>query len=252
LDESRNKRKRDRASASKRAQRKTQRELLRLFNSAIRCNSQAHVDASAAMARSLSLEGMTQENYLLFFLFLETNNKYVIESVLGERNPLLLFSSIRPNRTMLRMVFRQLAQFKRNEINPKFLLALLGVIENAYKTSRFGYRIYPLSISDVYGIGKYLHKDQGQKDALNHLILDILFNIYFVGINSAKESAKQVAVKANAIRMAFFDNTKHLTDAIPHVLLLNDYKHYSIEPKNFKVSADLKKYSAYFPPENME
>ena len=196
--------------------------LLSLTRNVILCNTPEHVDAAAALAQVISCEGMNNRNYLLFLVLLETNHPSVIDILVGRRNPFLLFSPIKPNWFLIKETFRILAKYKGNELSVKALLALLGVIQNAYKTSKDGYKIYPLRMSDVYNIGKHLDKGIDQLDARNRLLLEILFDIYYVGIDSDDRSTKQIGIKANDIRMAFFDNTKRLLDAIPDVLLVKD------------------------------
>jgi hypothetical protein len=119
----------------------------------------------------------------------------------------------------------------------KALLALLGVIQNAYKTSKDGNKIYPLRMSDVYNIGKHLDKERDQLDPRNRLLLEILFDIYFVGIDSDNRGTKQIGIKANDIRMAFFDHTKRMLDAIPDVLLVKDIVRTPVGPRYYTWTA---------------
>jgi len=196
--------------------------ILSLFDNIVLCNTQKAVDSAVAVARYINSIGLNNDNYVLYFVLLETNNSYVIDSLIGDKNPFLLFSPIRPNWYMLRETFRILSQFKKDELNKKCLLALLGIIQNTYKEPKFGYSVYQLSVSDVYNIGKYLNKKKDQSDELNQLILDILFDIYLMGIESASREQKQVALKANWIRMAFFDIRKRMSDVIPDVLLIKE------------------------------
>jgi hypothetical protein len=207
--------------------------LLSLTRNVILCNTPEHVDAAAALAQVISSEGMNNRNYLLFLVLLETNNPSVIDILVGRRNPFLLFSPIKPNWFLIKETFRILAKYKGNELSVKALLALLGVVQNAYKTSKDGYKIYPLRMSDVYNIGKHLDKGIDQLDARNRLLLEILFDIYYVGIDSEDRSTKQIGIKANDIRMAFFDNTKRLLDAIPDVLLVKDVLRAPLALKSF-------------------
>jgi hypothetical protein len=202
--------------------RKIRGALLSLTRNVILCNTPEHVDAAAALAQAISGAGMSNRNYLLFLTLLETNHPFVIDILIGPRNPFLLFSPIKPNWFLVKETFRILAKFKGNELAVKALLALLGIVQNAYKTSKDGYRIYPLRMSDVYNIGKHLDTDKDQLDPRNRLLLEILFDIYFVGIDSDDKATKRIGIKANDIRMAFFDNTKRLLDAIPDVLLVKD------------------------------
>jgi hypothetical protein len=211
--------------------------LLSLARNVILCNTSEHVDAAAALAEVISGEGMNNRNYLLFLTMLETNNPYVIDTLVGPRNPFLLFSPIKPNWFLLKETFRILAKFKGNELSVKVLLALLGIVQNTYKASKDGYKIYPLRMSDIYNIGKHLDKERDQLDPRNRLLLEILFDMYFVGIDSDDRGPKQIGIKANDIRMAFFDNTKRMIDAIPDVLLVKDIVRTPIAPKSFSWKA---------------
>ena len=213
--------------------RKIRGALLSLARTVMLCTTPEHVDAAAALAQMVSGEGMNNRNYLLFLVILETNNPFVIDILVGQRNPFLLFSPIKPNWFLVKETFRILAKFKGNELSVKSLLALLGVIQNAYKTSKDGYKIYPLRMSDIYNIGKHLDKERDQLDPRNRLLLEILYDIYFVGIDSNDRAMKQIGIKANDIRMAFFDHTKLMVNAIPDVLLVKDIVRTPVAPKSF-------------------
>ncbi len=134
--------------------RKIRGALLSLARNVLLCNTPEHVDAAAALAQAVSAAGMNNRNYLLFLVLLETNNPTVVDVLVGERNPFLLFSPIKPNWFLIKEAFRILAKYKGNELSAQGLLALLGVVQNAYKTSKDGNKIYPLRMSDVYNIGK--------------------------------------------------------------------------------------------------
>ena len=217
--------------------RKIRSSLLSLARGVLLCNTPENVDAATALAAAVNRAGMNNRNYLLFLKFLETNNPSVIDALVGNRNPFLLFSPIKPNWFLLKETFRILAKFTGNELSLKVLLALLGVVQNAYKTSKDGYRIYPLRMSDVYNIGKHLDKERDQLDPRNRLLLEILFDIYFVGIDSEVRATKRIGIKANDIRMAFFDHTKRMVDAIPDVLLVKDVVRPPVPTKCYQVES---------------
>lgn len=200
---------------------KREKGILSLFKDILLCNTKANVDAAVMIARFLSALGVNENTYLLYFLLLGTNNFHVIEGLVGQRNPFLLFSSIKPNWYMLSESISNFYRFGREELNEKCLLSLLGIIQNTYKTSKFGYNIYRLSVADLYNIAKFLDKGKEQSDPINRLILDILLDVYQLGINARNEEKKQVALTANGIRMAFFDDNKRLADVIPEVLLVS-------------------------------
>ncbi len=205
-----------------------------LTRNVILCATSEQVDAAAALAQLVSMQGMSNRNYLLFLTLLETNNPCVVDVLIGQRNPFLLFSPIKPNWFLLRETFRVLAKFKCNELSEKVLLALMGIVQNAYKTSKDGYKIYPITLADVYSIGKHLDKERDQLEPRNRLLLDILFDIYYVGIDSDDRATIRVGIKANDIRMAFFDHTKKMVDALPDVLLVKDTVRAAPSPRSFQ------------------
>jgi len=219
--------------ASRAYRESVRRAVLSLTRSVILCSTPEQVDAAAALAQLVSAQGMSNANYLLFLALLETNNPLVIDVLVGTRNPFLLFAPIRPNWYLLREAFRVLARYKCNELSEKALLALMGVVQNAYKTSKDGYKIYRLSLSDIYSIGKHLDKERGQLEPRNRLLLDILFDIYYVGIDGSDRAAKRIGIKANEIRMAFFDHAKKMADALPDILLVRDAARTPVGPRSF-------------------
>jgi hypothetical protein len=237
-----------RRSTSNAYRRKIRNALLSLTRAVILCATSEQVDAAAALAQLISAQGMNNHNYLLFLTLLETNNPFVIDVLLGERNPFLLFAPIKPNWYLLKETFRILAKYKGNELSEKALLALMGLVQNAYKTSKDGYKIYPLSLSDVYSIGKHLDKERDQLEPRNRLLLDILFDIYYVGIDSEDRDTIRIGIKANDIRMAFFDTTKKMVDALPNVLLVRDSVRAPIGAKSFSWSPETSKQSVASPP----
>ena len=152
---------------------------------------------------------------------LQTNNKWIIDSLIGEREPKLLFSTIRPNKYLIKRAFTMLTLWHPKEIYPKVLLALSGIIESAYHNADDGYKIHKLKIADLYNIGKYLDQKEDQLEENNRAILDILDRITKIGEFGFNINKNIISKQAFNIRMAYFDNTKKLTDVIPHVLLIN-------------------------------
>jgi hypothetical protein len=213
-----------RAFLLKRTRHRLDRTIVGLFGRCMSCTTESAVDAAVAMARQLDREGIGSRTWLLALRFLGTNHSQVVRALVGRRNPLLLLSPIKPSWYLLREVFRLLTRFRRDELEPLVLYALLGVIQTTYKTSKYGYRVYPLSVSDVHNVGKYLDKNVDQNDERNRYVLDLLFDLYALGIDSTDRLAKRVALVANDIRMAYFDNTKRIVDVVPSTLLIADVR----------------------------
>jgi hypothetical protein len=190
------------------------------------------VEACVGYARFLRMSGLTSENYPLFLKMLEIENHWVLDALIGEQDPFLLLSTIPPNNFIVSKSFMLLTKWRAGGIYPKTRAIVLGVLQNAYSSPKDGYKIYPLSISDVHNLGKHLEKEQGQDDAQNRCILDILEKIGSLEGLRWDDSMEEVARQAMKIRGHFFDNTKMLEDCIPQVLMVRgNYLEEELPPK---------------------
>jgi hypothetical protein len=178
------------------------------------------------------MSGLDSENYPLFLKMLEIENHWVLDALVGDRDPFLLLSTIPPNEYLTSKCFQLLTRWRAGGIYPKTLAIVLGVLQNTYSSPRDGYKIYHLSVADVDNLGKHLEKEKGQNDARNRCILDILDRIGSLEGLRWDESMEQVARQALKIRSNFFDNTKALEDCIPQVLLVRgDYRTEEVAPR---------------------
>lgn len=190
------------------------------------------VEACISYARFLRMSGLTSENYPLFLKMLEIENHWVLDALIGNRDPFLLLSTIPPNNYLVSKAFRLLTRWRPGGIYPKTLAIVLGVLQNAYSSPRDGYKIYPLTISDVDNLGKHLEQEKGQENPSNRCLLDILEKIGNLEGLRLDDNMEQVARQALKIRTAFFDNTKMLEDIIPQVLIVRgDYREDEVPPR---------------------
>lgn len=178
------------------------------------------VEAAVSYARFLKMSGLTSENYPLFLKMLEIENHWVLDALIGDQDPFLLLSTIPPNAHIVEKSFRLLTKWRPGGIYLKTRAIVLGVLQNAYSSPKDGYKIYPLSISDVHNLGKHLEQEKGQDDPQNRCILDILEKISSLEGLQWDESMEEVARQAMKIRGNFFDNTRMLEDCIPQVLMV--------------------------------
>jgi len=177
------------------------------------------------------MSGMTSENYPLFLKMLEIPNHWVLDALIGNRDPFLLMSTIPPNNYLVSKAFRLLTRWRPGGIYPKTLAIVLGVLQNSYSSPRDGYKIYALTISDVDNLGKHLEQEKGQENPSNRCILDILEKLGFLEGLRKDDNMEQVARQSLKIRTAFFDNTKMLEDIIPQVLIVRgDYREDEVAP----------------------
>lgn len=191
------------------------------------------VEAGITYARFLSNTGLTYENYPIFVKLLEIGNHWVVDALIGDRDPFLFFSSIQPNDKILIACFGLLAERHPGGLYAKSLSVILGVLQATYNNPEDGYKIYPLTVSDINAMGKHLDAEAGQEDSLNRCILDILEKLTMLeGLEDHTRDMEEVAIHSNEIRNYFFDDKKNLDEVIPPVLLVRmSYKDFEVPPR---------------------
>ena len=195
------------------------------------CVTQTQVECSVAFARYLSLAGLNSENYWLFLRLVMTNNPWVIDEMLHDRDPRLLFSTIRPDAELIEAAFQTLFSRHPEELYPRALETLLGIIQNAYFDPDDGFRIRKLSIMDINALGKFLLKDQPQENPQNRLILEILDRITRLGEYYGEPDKSVLSKHAFNVRFAYFDRTREMVDAIPEPLLVRVADRNGVSPE---------------------
>ena len=183
------------------------------------CRSTEAVEAALTYARYLSSCGISPENYPVFLRMLEIENHWVIDALVGDRDPFLLLSSVQPNKYIVERIFAMLTRWHRGGIYPVNLHVILGVLQSVYTSSKDGYRIYALTIANVNALGKHLDKEKGQDEPLNRVILEILDRLSELN-EPGNAQMEEVAIHASNVRQAFFDDRKMMSDVIPPVLLV--------------------------------
>jgi hypothetical protein len=202
----------------------------RLTQGVFGCRSTEAVEAAITYAQYLSSVGITPENYPVFLRMLEIENHWVIDSLIGGRDPFLLLSGVQPNKYIVGRILAMMTRWHKGGIYPKNLSVILGVLQSVYSSPRDGYRIYPLSIADANAIGKHLDKEKGQDDPLNRAILEVLEKVSDLE-DAGNAEMDEVAIHGAAIRNAFFDDHKRMEDVIPPVLLVTVTDRKEIPPR---------------------
>jgi hypothetical protein len=177
--------------------------------------------------------GITPENYPVFLKMLEIENHWVIDALIGGRDPFLMFSPVQPNKYIVSRIFAMLTKWHKGGIYSKNLSVILGVLQSVYSSPKAGYRIYPLSIANVNALGKHLDKERGQDDPLNRVILENLAHLSELE-ESGNADMDEVAIHASGIRNAFFDNRKQMNEVIPSVLLATRDDRVETPPRKLK------------------
>lgn len=194
------------------------------------CRSPEAVESSVTYARYLNSVGITPDNYPVFLKMLEIANHWVIDALIGDRDPFLLLSPVQPNRFIVERCLAMMTRWHKGGIYPKNLSVIMGVLQSVYSSPRDGYRIAPLTIADANAIGKHLQKSKGQDDPLNRAILEVLEKIAHLE-DSGDAQMEEVAIHAASIRNAFFDDRKRMEDVIPPVLLVNFKDREEVAPR---------------------
>lgn len=184
------------------------------------CSTKPQVECAVAFARYLSYSGISNDNYWLFLRMVMTNNPWVVDELLRNRVPRLLFTTIRPDSEFLDAAFEMLFSRHPDEMYTPALETVLGIIQNAYFDPDDGYRMRKLTIMDINALGKYLIKDEPQEDPLNKMLLEILDRIAHVGEYYGEQDKNVISKHAFNVRYAYFDHARELVDAIPEPLLV--------------------------------
>jgi hypothetical protein len=212
----------------------------RLLQGIFGCRSTEAVEASVTYATFLSTVGITPENYPVFLRMLEIENHWVIDSLIGERDPFLLLSAVQPNTFIVGRILAMMTRWHKGGIYHKNLSVILGVLQSVYSSPKDGYRIYPITIQDTNALGKHLDKEKGQDDPLNRAILEVLEKLSELEAADNPEM-EEVAIHAAAIRNAFFDDKKKMEDVIPPVLLVTMSDRNEVAPRKVVAVAEVAK-----------
>ena len=205
----------------------------RLLQGIFQCRTTEAVEAAISYSSFLSTIGITPENCPLFLKILEIENHWVIDALIGKRDPFLLLSSVQPNAFIVNRIFGMMTKWHKGGIYSKNLSVILGVLQSVYSSPKEGYRIYPLTIASLNAMGKHLDKEKEQDDPLNRIILEILDKISELE-GSSNSDMEEVSIQAGNIRNAFFDNQRKMEDVIPPVLLVSANERKEIFPRQRK------------------
>lgn len=180
----------------------------------------AAIRFAAFMTRKV---GLNSDNYPVFFELIETGNRWVIDTLIGEGAPETFFKAIQPNAFMIGECLRMLTNWQAGGVYPKSLQIIFGILKQTFENPQDGYRMYKVSIPEVNNLGKHLDKSKDQRDPVNRIILYILDKVASL-VEPGKEVSDQelldVATQANHIRGKFLDLDKTLNEAIPDILLI--------------------------------
>ncbi len=182
-------------------------------------------EAAVSYAEFLRERGLNSENYPVFLKMLTTENRWVLDALMGSEDPFELLSSIPPNRYIVHKCFELIARWPSAGIQPATLAVALGVLRRAYSEPRAGFAIYPVRVADVNNLGKHLDETKGQSHPQNRFLLDVLDSIGALQGLHLDDSVDKVARQAMKIQGFFLDMTRSLEGCLPRALLATgDYR----------------------------
>lgn len=212
---------------------------LGFLHEAFECNTPFNVDVSITFATLMSQHKLSSDNYPVFLRLLQLPNHWVADALLAGTKPESFFDAVQPNQFILRSCFNLLAAYRPGEIYTESLLVVIGLLRRSYEQPKDGYRIYPLTVTDLNNLAKHLDESEGQSYPLNQTLLHLLDRVASLadpGVTPPSEAQMaEVATQANNIRGKFLDQTKHVREAIPLELLhRGDFRMNEIPPSSVR------------------
>ncbi len=177
------------------------------------------VMSAVTYASFLNQWGLQPDNFVLFFRCMEIGNKYVIDALTEGKDLEHFFDGITPTYGLVNQVFKLLEANKKGGIYEKVLVILLGFLNNVYLSPQEGYDLYSPDIEEINKLAKFLDETKKQDFPVNRIMLDILKHLDELDWEEKSGPKYTLAKHAGKIRSNFLDDTRHLNQSIPSILL---------------------------------
>jgi hypothetical protein len=201
-------------------QRKDDYIALQMLKSCFSCYSEEAKQVMLAFASYVGGFKINKRTAPLFLKILETNEPEVINVLLQGREPFFLFRHIKPKRDLLATAFEILSEQDPISICKPVLVAVLGLIDMAYKNPVEGNTLHEIGTFELNHLAKYLNEKEDQYQDINYLILRILEYFYHAEHELPPDQAgKNSGIYSMRIRLNFLDKKHSLHDIIPEQLL---------------------------------
>lgn len=196
----------------------------------IACEEPREVEACIEYARFLNTVKVHPDNYMLVMEIMNNGNHHVIESLVGDDDPVHFFDEVETSPYMIHEFLQTLYRYQPGALHPKMLKVLFGVLIRGYKEPLSGFRKYQLSREDINAVGKNLDESKGQDEEVNRQILEFLAEIGEMK-NRGLGFEEEIASHAINIRNAFLDPRERLWNKIPELLVERvAYEEQSVNP----------------------
>lgn len=168
-------------------------------------------EAIIAFSKHLSLQPLNASNVNIYCKILNRNLPEAADILFSRRKPPSFFSVIPLSHDLVSFGTGTLSEYKSSELYSPIAESCLGILVNCYKNHSNSMTIYPLSITEIYHIAKYLEKNE---DFLEALILDLLESI------GNWQSGMDISKMSHKIINNWFDSSKTLNQIIPSTILM--------------------------------
>lgn len=189
----------------------------------LECNDESSQKAAVEYVKYLNYKGVDNQNYsYLMELFLHEKDE-VIKAFLGDGK---IFSSLKKllkNGTLVGLCFELLRKLTPGEAFEDTIETIVTILNSNYRDPVVGYNIFPIDVSHLNSLARYLEKKKPQSNKINRIILDILADI---GELSSRDQDNrelfEIGLRANMIRNGYFDSRISMGEVIPEPLLVNN------------------------------
>lgn len=177
------------------------------------------VSLATTYASFLNQWGVHPDTFFLFLEVLGIRNKWVVEALTAKTDLVDFLEPVLPSHYLLKQVFDLLRNFDKGSIHENVLTIFVGMIYKVYKSAVEGYRLYPLTISDLNNLAKHLIEDDSPNNPVNKNILAVLNSLSKLEELETSGDKYDIAKQSGKIRANFFDSHKSLDYSITENML---------------------------------
>jgi hypothetical protein len=196
-------------------------ERLKVLDAILQPQTQRQVEAGVELTKYVKQDGVNPDNYPLLLELLRNGNHSIVEAMVGDSDPNLLFLGLESNPYIIRTFFEIMYAHAPGELHPQVFEVALGVLLSTYRDPKVGLRKYALSEEELNAIAKNLDESRSQEEAPNRQILDFLGDLGDMVLEglSEQEQYEELVNHAIDLRNAFMDPNQSLREQIPELLV---------------------------------
>jgi|SRR6056297_404862 len=208
---------------------------LEVLDKMFRPRTVKQVEAAVELTKFIKTDGVNPDNYPVLLELLKNGNHSIVEAMVGNTDPNLLFMGLETNPYIIKTFFKIMYNHAPGELHPYVFEIVLGVLLNTYRDPKVGLRKYRLSEEELNAIAKNLDESAGQEQETNRQILDFLGDLgdmVLEGLQEQKEY-RELVNHSISLRNAFMDPNESLKEVIPELLVeKREYSQQALEPRS--------------------